>query len=49
MKPTESEFMGGDTEHRSGAYSGVREYSSTGSTNQKTDSVGFSGCLMRGS
>jgi DNA polymerase-3 subunit alpha len=36
-KPSESEFLEGDTERRNAAYSNVREYSSTVSTYQKTD------------
>jgi RPE1 domain-containing protein len=36
-KPSESELLEGDTEHRSAAYSGVREHSSTGSTHQEAD------------
>ncbi|MDR0625068.1 MAG: palindromic element RPE1 domain-containing protein [Holosporales bacterium] len=35
-KPSKSEFLEGDTEHRSGAYLDV-EHSSTGSTYPKTD------------
>ncbi|MDR1288887.1 MAG: hypothetical protein LBJ77_00625 [Holosporales bacterium] len=36
-KPSESEFLIGDTEYRSGVYLGVHEHSSTGSTPQKAD------------
>jgi DNA modification methylase len=40
-KASESEFLEGDTERRSGVYSDVHEHSSTGSTYQKTDSEEF--------
>jgi hypothetical protein len=40
-KPSESELLLGDTEHRSGVYRGVHEHSSTGSTQQETDCGGF--------
>ncbi|MDR1333240.1 MAG: phosphatidate cytidylyltransferase [Holosporales bacterium] len=40
-KPSESELLLGDTEHRSGVYSDVHEHSSTGSTQQETDCGGF--------
>ncbi|MDR1289084.1 MAG: endonuclease III [Holosporales bacterium] len=36
-KPSESELLLGDTEHRSGVYNEVHEHSSTGSTQQETD------------
>ncbi|MDR1333575.1 MAG: tRNA (adenosine(37)-N6)-dimethylallyltransferase MiaA [Holosporales bacterium] len=45
-KPPESGLLLGDTERRSGVYSGVHEHSSTGSTQQETDSGGLVGSLL---
>ncbi|MDR1333356.1 MAG: hypothetical protein LBJ69_03060 [Holosporales bacterium] len=45
-KPPQSELLLGDTEHRSGVYSGVHEHSSTGSMQEETDCGGFERGLL---
>ncbi|MDR1333233.1 MAG: hypothetical protein LBJ69_02395 [Holosporales bacterium] len=44
-KPSESELLLGDTEHRSGVHKGGHKHSSTESTKQETDCAELAGAL----